>query len=160
MRLLSLRGNNSPWPANRTHDIFASVAQSRAFAVILDEMNAARIPGIHAGFRSRSRFRALLAVLLTVCTLGTALAWAWDNHPSLLTDDQAVAALSETAPDSAGLAGETLHDHHCCHGSAHLLGLAFDTALGAMIQPAAAPPFHRAILISHHPEADSKPPRA
>ncbi len=123
-------------------------------------MNAAPLLGIHAGFRSRSRPRTLLAVLLTVCTLGTALAWAWDNHPGLLTDDQAVAALSDAATDAAGLAGEAVHDHHCCHGSAHLLGLAFDAALGSMIQPVAAPPFHRAILISHHPEADSKPPRA
>ncbi len=102
-------------------------------------------------------------VLLLSSILASSLAWAWDNHPGLLADGQVVAASLVQSADStdSGIdfsSGEFLHDHYC-HGSAHLLGLAFDGALALTTQPVFQLPGYWRVLVSYHPEVGTKPPR-
>ena len=104
-------------------------------------------------------------VLLLSSILASSLAWAWDNHPGLLADGQVgVASLAQSAGETdSGTdfgSGDFFHDHYCCHGYAHLLGLAFDNALAAIAPPPFQLPGYRRVLISHHPEVGTKPPRA
>ncbi len=104
-------------------------------------------------------------VLLLSSVLASSLAWAWDNHPGLLADGQT--AMGSLAQSGAGTdfgtdfgGGDSFHDHYCCHGYAHLLGLAFDGALTLIIPPPFQSTTYRRVLISHHPEVGTKPPRA
>ncbi len=68
--------------------------------------------------------KKILIYLLLFVNLSTGLAFAMDIHP------EAMAAHSSTSidlltVDNEHSDGDLHHNDHCCHGSAHLVGLIF-----------------------------------
>ncbi|MES1925283.1 hypothetical protein [Salinisphaera sp. T31B1] len=72
--------------------------------------------------RFRACLRPWLAMML-MCLI-TFSAQAWAGHVDLAVDHEpGRASLSHTAAVSGVDTGHAEHAEHCCHGSAHLLGL-------------------------------------
>ena len=62
--------------------------------------------------------RRLLTILVVLSMLGYGSAWAFDTHAFNLAGDTAIGA-----HDQAGAALDETGCDHCCHASAHLVGL-------------------------------------
>lgn len=67
--------------------------------------------------------KKILICILLMANLFSGLAFAWDSHPEAMAGYDTmmldlVASIDHDNPD-----GNQHHGDHCCHGSAHLIGL-------------------------------------
>ena len=100
-------------------------------------------------------------VFLLVCTLVSSVAWAWDSHGVAFLGSQdrneQVINLHDT-PDNDDY--DTIHNHYCGHGWAHLLGLQPDYTGGVAIHRDVSFLHREPALLSEITPPPSKPPRA
>lgn len=65
--------------------------------------------------------RFLIYVVIINC-LGNTFAWAADTHTESLTGHE-ITNTNHDADEQDGQQDDRYHDHYCCHGAAHLIGL-------------------------------------
>ncbi len=69
--------------------------------------------------------KKILIYLLLLLNLGTGLAFAMDIHPEAMAPHSSTTINSLTDADDEHSDGDLHHNDHCCHGTAHLIGLIF-----------------------------------
>ncbi len=78
--------------------------------------------------------KSVLIYFLLIINLSSGVAFAWDSHPeAMVAGDRAAAQLlagGDMGHDDPVHPGAADFDHcdHCCHGSAHLIGILYDNA--------------------------------
>lgn len=67
--------------------------------------------------------KKILIYILLLANLGAGFAFAQDTHPQTIVNHEMVEIHSLASSDHDHADDDLHHTDHCCHGSAHLVGL-------------------------------------
>lgn len=105
-------------------------------------------------------FKRFITVCLVISSLGYGVAWAFDGHWDV-TQASADASFGQHADDDIPASGE--HNDagcdHCCHASAHLVGIAPAATKGLFVNRSNLYSVFTVTMISHLELPTSPPPK-
>jgi hypothetical protein len=101
-------------------------------------------------------YRCLLTSWLVICSIGYGSAWAYDGHFDPFSQHGGMPGAMSLAEDG----GDHLSCDHCCHASAHLIGMWANQPVFSLPDASTVWPHYRTMHYSILGSPPGRPPRA